>query len=65
MKYRPSTERLTWREAKVACEKIDAKLATLLSDAEFEEVGKLMKDQEYYWIGGVCSGNSCVVTTGT
>ena len=65
MKYRVSTERLTWRKAKVACEKIDAKLATLLSDAEFEEVGKLMKDQEYYWIGGVCSGNSYVATTRT
>ena len=64
IKYRISTEEKTWSEAKAFCEANNEKLATLLSDAEFEEINKLIKDLKYYWIGGFCSGNSCEVTTG-
>ena len=53
-----------WTDAKADCEARGAKLATLLSDAEVEEVAKLMIDGATYWIGGHCEGNSYKVTTG-
>ena len=46
------------------CEATDAKLATLLSDAEVEEVAELINEETYYWIGGHCSGTSYELETG-
>ena len=54
MKYQIINELKTWTEAESDCEAKDAKLATLLSTEEVEEVAKLIEDETYYWIGGRC-----------
>ena len=57
-KYRIIDEPKTWTEAKTYCEASDAKLATLLADAEVDEVAELINKETYYWIGGHCLGIS-------